>query len=115
MPAKTCVGSKSGKGAYTGNPAEAKNLAAGDGIKSVYSIHTGDLDAGENANPGRGIAIANHDGKNKYCRKTGNYVPTGRNLNSAVFAETGDHVPIVVGSITMDEALENVSLTVCVK
>lgn len=60
------------------------------------------------------MAMANHDGKNKCCRKTGDGVPTGRNINSAVLAEAGDWVHTVVGLITMDDTFGDVSLTVCV-
>lgn len=112
MPAYTRFNLATGEKAYSGNPAEAKNLNTDIGIKALYSMHAGDSDAGKRANPGRGMAMANHIGKVKPRIITGDDVPTGRNINSAVFAMAGDGVHIVVGLITIEDAFGDLSGTV---
>lgn len=88
-------------------------MTPNEDIKAGYPIHAGDVDSGKNTNAGRGIAPANHDGKNKYCLSTGDNIPTGRNANTAVLAIAEVNIPSVVGLITMKDAFEGVTGTVC--
>lgn len=114
LPVCSCLGVESGGDAYAGNPAETKNSASVEGAKAGYSIHSGDVIAGECINTGVGIAIRNHDGAGKYCIDTGVDVPTGLDITSAVLACAGVWVTIGLGLATMVDAFDDVSVSGCV-
>lgn len=104
----------SGEGVKVGVHAETKNVDTGFGVKAFYSLHAGDVEAGEGMNTGVVMTPANHDGAVKYYMSTGCYVWAGSDMTPAVLAMAGDGVHMVVGLATIEDALFGVTVAGCV-